>query len=404
SGTTNPSVVLGAGASAGTFSSTTGLTLNATTGAITLASSTPGTYTVTNTVTGACGSSATTTVTITAAPVASFSYGTAATYCVSGTTNPSVVLGAGASAGTFSSTTGLTINATTGAITLASSTPGTYTVTNTVAAANGCAAVTATSTVTITAAPVAAFTYPATTICAGQTATVTPTLGAGATAGTFTSTTGLTINATTGVISPSTSTAGTYTVTNTIAAANGCAAVTATATVTINALPATPTVTVSYPAPGTALLTSSVAPAGTTYQWYLGGTTPIPGATGQTYTANGATAPGSYTVRFTNTATGCQSAASAPATVTASAKPLAGASLRLFPNPTTDGKLTLQLSGYTNAVQLTVFDALGRVVLTKQVAAGQTETQLDLSGQATGVYLMRATSNGGTDIRRIVRE
>ncbi|WP_201987624.1 beta strand repeat-containing protein, partial [Hymenobacter rubidus] len=237
SGTTNPAVVLGAGASAGTFSSTTGLTINATTGAITLASSTPGTYTVTNTLVAANGCAAvtaTSTVTITAAPVASFSYGSAATYCVSGTTNPSVVLGAGASAGTFSANlTGLSLNAATGTITLASSTPGTYTVTNTVAAANGCAAVTATSTVTITAAPVAAFTYPATTICAGQTATVTPTLGAGATAGTFTSTTGLTINATTGVISPSTSTAGTYTVTNTIAAANGCAVVTSTQSVTI---------------------------------------------------------------------------------------------------------------------------------------------------------------------------
>ncbi|KAA9333493.1 hypothetical protein F0P96_11040, partial [Hymenobacter busanensis] len=60
---------LGTGATAGTFSSTSGLTLNATTGAITPATSTPGTYTVTNTVAaaGGCGAvTSTTTVTITA--------------------------------------------------------------------------------------------------------------------------------------------------------------------------------------------------------------------------------------------------------------------------------------------------------------------------------------------------
>ena len=54
SGTTSPTVTLGTGATAGTFTSTAGLTLNATTGAITLSSSTPGTYTVTNTVSGSC--------------------------------------------------------------------------------------------------------------------------------------------------------------------------------------------------------------------------------------------------------------------------------------------------------------------------------------------------------------
>jgi pectinesterase len=55
-------------------------------------------------------------------------------------------------------------------------------------------------------------------------------------------------------------------------------------------------------------------------------------------------------------------------------------------------------------VQLTVLDALGRVVLTQKVAAGQAQTQLDLSGVATGVYLLRATTDGGTDVLRIVRE
>ncbi|MBO2008647.1 T9SS type A sorting domain-containing protein [Hymenobacter negativus] len=485
SGTTAPAVVLGTGATAGTFSSTTGLTIDPTTGAITLATSTPGTYTVTNTVptnANQCGSTATTTVTITAAPVATFSYPTATTYCAGSTSTVTPTLGTGASTGVFSSTTGLTIDAVTGVITLATSTAGTYTVTNTIAASGACAAATATATVTITpatsaafsyatstlclsgtnptptvtgtaggafssttglsinattgainlaastagtyvvtytvagscgssatqtltltTAPVASFSYSTTSACAGSATLLTPTLGTGASAGVFSSTTGLTINATTGAVNPATSTAGTYTVTNTIAASGSCAAATSTATVTINALPATPTYTYTYPTRSTVLFTSSVAPAGTTYQWFLGSVA-ITGATSQTYTANGTTAPGNYTVRFISTATGCQSAASTPLAVTATNQALAGSSLTLFPNPTADGKLTLQLSGYAKPVTLSVIDALGRVVLTQQVAAGQSEAKLDLSGAASGVYMLRAVTEGGTDIRRIVRE
>jgi hypothetical protein len=391
---------LGTGATAGVFSSTTGLTVDAATGVITLATSTAGTYTVTNTIaaSGACAAvTATATVTITPAASAAFNYASS-TLCLSGT-NPTPTV-TGTAGGTFSSTTGLSINATTGAINLAASTAGTYVVTYTVAGTCGSSA---TQTLTLTTAPIATFSYATTSACAGSATLLTPTLGTGASAGVFTSTTGLTINAATGAVNPATSTAGTYTVTNTIAASGACAAATATATVTINALPATPTYTYTYPTSSTVLFTSSVAPAGTTYQWYVG-TTAITGATSQTYTANGVTAPGSYTVRFINTATGCQSAASTPLTVTATNQALAGSSLSLFPNPTADGKLTLQLSGYTKAVTLTVIDALGRVVLVKQVAAGQSEAKLDLSGAASGVYTLRAVTEGGADVRRIVRE
>ncbi|MBF9142772.1 beta strand repeat-containing protein [Hymenobacter properus] len=173
--------------------------------------------------------------------------------------------------------------------------------------------------------------------------------------------------------------------------------------VTAIPLPATPTVTVAYPSRGTAVFTSSAAPAGATYQWYQG-SNPITGATSQTYTAVGTTTPTGYSVRFITTTGGCQSALSTPITVTATAQPLAGSALYLFPNPTATGMLTLKLQGYSKAVQLNVYDALGRVVLTQQVAAGQTETQLNLSAAAAGVYTLRVTTEGGTDLRRIVRE
>ena len=404
SGTTNPAPSFGTGASGGVFSSTTGLTISASTGVITLASSTPGTYTVTNTIAanGGCATAtATATVTITAAPVATFSYGTSPTYCVSGTTAPAVVLGMGATTGTFSSTTGLTVNATTGAITLASSTPDTYTVTNSVPAANGCAATTATAQVTITAAPTATFSYPTAAGCVGSAGTATPTLGAGASSGVFSSTTGLTINASTGVITLSSSTAGTYTVTNTVAANGGCAAATATTTFTVNPRPATPTIGAAYNGT-TTTLTSSAA---TGNQFYFNGTA-ITGATGQTYVVNGTPATlGSYTVTTTN-ANGCVSLPSVPLVVTATKAGIAGASLKLYPNPTPSGQVTLELTGYRSATQLTVLDALGRVV-TQQLLpanAGTATHTLDLTGAATGVYLLRLSNTDGVETRRLVRE
>ncbi|GAB3859724.1 hypothetical protein GCM10028822_36720 [Hymenobacter terrigena] len=397
---TNPTPTV-TGTSGGTFSSTTGLSINATTGAINLSASTPGTYTVTYTVAGACGSSATASVTITAGQVATFSYGTTSTYCVSGTTAPTVVLGTGATAGTFTSTTGLTLNATTGAITLASSTPGTYTVTNTVAAAGGCAAATATATVTITAAPTATFSYATTAGCAGSTTAVTPTLGTGASAGTFTSTTGLVINAITGAINLATSTAGTYTVTNTVAAAGGCAAATATATFTVNPRPATPTISVVYNGTTTTLTSSAT----TGNQWYLNGNI-ITGATGQTYVVNGLPAQyGSYTVTTTN-ANGCVSLPSTPLVITAARNSIAGASLQVYPNPTPTGQMTLELTGYRLVTQLTVLDALGRVLISELLPAnaGTATRTLDLTGVATGVYLLRLRNADGVETRRLVRE
>uniref|UniRef100_UPI0025EA0863 T9SS type B sorting domain-containing protein n=1 Tax=Flavobacterium sp. TaxID=239 RepID=UPI0025EA0863 len=137
--------------------------------------------------------------------------------------------------GVYSSTAGLTINTTTGAITPNTSIPNTYTVTYTIAASGGCAPVVATTTATITALPTASISY-ATPFCSSVTTAQSVTLtGTGAyTGGVYSSTAGLTINPATGAIIPSSSTANTYTVTYTIAASGGCAPVVATTTVTIN--------------------------------------------------------------------------------------------------------------------------------------------------------------------------
>ncbi|MGI4865681.1 MAG: GEVED domain-containing protein [Janthinobacterium lividum] len=398
---------LATGATAGTYSlpTTTGLSINATTGVVTVAATaTAGTYTVTNTVAASGGCAAVTstaTFVLTAPTTATFSY-TGSPFCASGTTAPTPAI-TGTAGGTFSSTTGLTINATTGAITLASSTPGTYTVTYTVAGACGSSS---TQSVTITAAPTAGFSYPTTTACAGTAATRTPALATGATAGTYSlpTATGLSINATTGVVTiGTTAVAGTYTVTNTVAASGGCAAVTSTATLTITAAPATPTLTTSgTPATGI-LLTSSAA---TGNQFYLNGVL-IPGATAQTYLINSGTKNGSYTVTVTNAAGCSATSAAVNVTVTATAPVAAATSLTVFPNPTHDGLLTLELSGYRETVQVTVVNALGqRVYETTLSGSALTQRQtLNLSELATGVYLLQArTATGGLELRRIVRE
>src|SRR5712672_2462274 len=143
-------------------------------------------------------------------------------FCISdATAEPVTLTGTGAyTGGTYSSTAGLSIDATTGAITPRTSTAGTYTVTYNIPASAGCAAVPVTTSVTITAVPTAAITYAGTPFCISDATAEPVTLtGTGAyTGGTYSSTAGLSIDATTGAITPSTSTPGVYTVTYNIPA------------------------------------------------------------------------------------------------------------------------------------------------------------------------------------------
>jgi hypothetical protein len=220
------------------FSAAGGLSIDANTGVITPGTSAPGTYTVTYTYTGSNSlpGNSSTSVTINALPIAAFSY-TGTPYCQNAS-NPSPTFSAGGVAGIFSSTAGLIfLNNTTGQINLSASTPGTYTITNTIAASGGCPQVTATSSVTITSLRVATFSYTSSPFCKTA-ANPSPTFSGGGVAGTFSSTAGLVfVNSATGQINIAGSTAGTYTVTNTLAASGGCPQVTATSSVTITAMP-----------------------------------------------------------------------------------------------------------------------------------------------------------------------
>jgi len=308
------------GTTGGSFTALpSGLSINATTGAITPSLSTNGSYTVTYTIVagGGCAEvNATASVTVTAVPVATFGY-TGSPYC-SNAVNPLPTFSGGGVAGIFSSTSGLNfVSTATGQIDLATSTPGTYTVTNTIAAAGGCAEVTATASFTVTALPVATFSYTGTPYC-NNAVNPSPTFNGGGIAGVFSSTAGLSfVSTATGQINLATSTPGTYSVTNTISAAGGCAIVTETSSITINALPAA---TISY--------------AGSPYCQSVATAQPVTltGTTGGSFTAlpsgltinatTGEITPsssteGTYTITYTMTAGGCTAqTATAPVTIT----------------------------------------------------------------------------------------
>lgn len=183
------------GASGGKYSATpSGLTIDSSNGTITPASSLSGTYTVSYFVAGAGGcapQTATTTVTILQLPTASISYSTSAhSYFTKNQGVLSVNLtGTGAyTGGIYSSTSGLTIDATTGAITPSTSTAGDYTVSYTLAAVSPCASPNvATTTVTIYPLPTASIAASTNNVCQyASEPTVTFTGASGRTPYTFT--------------------------------------------------------------------------------------------------------------------------------------------------------------------------------------------------------------------------
>lgn len=102
-------------------------------------------------ITTTCGSGATSgnaTLTVTAPPVATFSYA-GSPYCPNAS-NPSPSFSGGGTAGTFSSTAGLVfVSTSTGQINISASTPGIYTVTNTVSGSGACSPASATATIEI---------------------------------------------------------------------------------------------------------------------------------------------------------------------------------------------------------------------------------------------------------------
>jgi hypothetical protein len=221
------------------------------------------------------------TIIVNALPSASISY-SGTPYCAIGA---AIVSQTGTTGGTYSSTAGMIINPSTGAINLSESTPGTYIISYNFS--NGtCSNVTSTS-VTINPLPTATISYSGTPYCATGTVTVSQTGQAG---GTFSSAAGLSMNSITGEINLSASASGSYTVTYNFS--NGTCSNSTSTGVTIFALP----VPTFIESPGTeACAFDEVAyttqSGMSNYNWT------IPGALGADYTiTSGGTGPTDHTV------------------------------------------------------------------------------------------------------------
>ncbi len=357
------------GTSGGTFTSTAGLSIDPGTGAIDIANSTPATYTVTYTTSGTCPNSSTIDITIIQQDDATFSFD-AGSYC-SNDPNPTPTI-TGATGGTFSSTTGLSIDSSTGVIDLTNSTPATYTITY---ITSGACPNNSEVEITIIPQDDASFNYDDIAYCMNDSnpvPNITGTIG-----GTFSSTTGLLIDSNTGTIDLVNSTPGVYTITYTT---SGTCPNTDTTEVTINAIPV---VTVQDDSP--TLVANTITNA--TYQWFNCDTDQaVAGETDATFTA---TINGSYAVEVT--VNGCTSRSEC--FTVDNVKDGTIASFKIYPNPT-EGMITVTLPQINT---ITVYNYYGRVVLETS------QNTFDTSKLQSGVYFMRIETNEGRTTKKFVK-
>ncbi len=161
-----------------------------------------------------------------------------------------------------------------------------------------------------------------------------------------------------------------------------------TINVTEKLLPAIPVITRSVN-----LLSSSAA---TAYQWYKNGVI-IPGAIQQAYTIS---ADGIYSVQITS-ANGCKNiSAGMSATFTGINSWAAMAGVTAYPNPV---HAVLSLNFSDDAMhEITVADAAGRVL--KILSEKGSKATIDFSVLEAGIYFIKVSSNGYSQIIRIVKK
>lgn len=133
------------------------------------------------------------------------------------------------------------------------------------------------------------------------------------------------------------------------------------------------------------------------YQWYLDGE-PIPGADGMTWEP---TQNGMYTVDVVDE-NGCTGISDPYPVVTVGMEETMISALSVYPNPTA-GFVTLQLPEVSGAdVMIQVLDVTGRVVQSESIWF-ENRAELDLTGRATGTYLIRVMAGEDQFLTRIVK-
>jgi len=241
--------------------------ISTTTGEINVSGSLPGTYTVSFAGNGACTGVTTATIVITATSNAKFSY--KQPFCQFGV-NPLPTYGVGGGGGSFtSSPAGLVfVNTSTGEIDLAKSTPGNYTITNTIAGFGACLVATATFNVTINPSAIVNA-GPNQLVPSGSNVQLAGSITGGVTTGTWSGGRGSFSNPAlpNAVYTPGPGeTAARLTLTS-ADPPGPCGPVSSSVTITFSQQPAAPTVQSLNDCNGSSVTLSATAPGGF-YQWY----------------------------------------------------------------------------------------------------------------------------------------
>ena len=78
----------------------------------------------------------------------------------------------------------------------------------------------------------------------------------------------------------------------------------------------------------------------------------------------------------------------------------ANASMVIYPNPVTNGVVTIELKSNDNEANINLYDLQGRFVLESKLLA--TQNTLDLSLISGGMYIVKVSTTSGTLTQRIL--
>lgn len=110
-----------------------------------------------------------------------------------------------------------------------------------------------------------------------------------------------------------------------------------------------------------------------------------------------------YTITLTSTSSeGCEATESRLLGPVTGTEVSLERNVRLYPNPVTDDQLVISYSGVAEALEIEVLSSHGRLVHHVTLGPNEVESVLNLSGLASGVYLIRVKSSDSTVVRKII--